>query len=116
MGFFDKILGRSADSRNVHCAGRDVTQEVASSASEAEPSLSREDNTQSYKTCAGCHARMLIISNAFVRREVAMRSQGCFQCAACGCYTCYECSDNRQPCACGQQRWEQRTYVPGPSR
>ena len=61
--------------------------------------------------CAGCRAKMVIISNAFVRRDLMMRSQGCFRCAACGRYTCFECSDNRKPCTCGQQRWEQRTYV-----
>ena len=61
--------------------------------------------------CSGCGTRMLIISNAAVRREVNMRSQGCFRCAACGRYTCYECSDNREACTCGAQRWEQRTYV-----
>jgi hypothetical protein len=61
--------------------------------------------------CAGCGRGMLIISNAFVRSEMMMRSQGCFRCAACGRYTCYGCSDNREPCQCGAQRWEQWTYV-----
>lgn len=61
--------------------------------------------------CAECGTKMTIISNAFARREVMARSQGCFQCAACGKYTCYGCSDNREPCRCGAQQWQQRTYV-----
>lgn len=62
--------------------------------------------------CSRCGKPMTVISNEIVRTEVTKRAQGCFQCAACSRYTCYECSDNRQPCQCGQMQWQRRTYVP----
>ena len=61
--------------------------------------------------CARCGIPMTIISGAVVRRELFMKAKGCFQCIACGRYTCYDCSDNREPCQCGQKQWVERLYV-----
>lgn len=70
-------------------------------------------NNQRNTCCARCGTQMTIVSGTSMNREFFVKvAQGCFQCKACGRYTCYDCSDNREPCQCGQKQWMESTYIP----
>ena len=71
----------------------------------------KSGNDQRNTRCAICGKYMTIISNALVHSVIAMQSQGCFQCKACGRFTCFNCSDNREPCKCGKNNWMPKIYI-----
>jgi len=61
--------------------------------------------------CSICHRSMRLLDGFVQTSDLRMRTQGCFQCRACGRLTCFNCSDNRKPCICGAKHWVERTYT-----
>jgi len=120
LGAIGSAYGAAGASGSIRPTRRVEYDTVLSSVSNARDtnrrltmSLLSRKKDDSIKRCSGCGAKMIVIQNQLVRREVMMRSQGCFKCASCGRYTCYDCSDNRRPCQCGAQSWMEQAYLPG---
>lgn len=62
--------------------------------------------------CARCGRAMTLVQGMMMRTsDYLTRTQGCYQCRACGRLNCYDCSDSRMPCECGAQQWSERTYL-----
>ena len=61
--------------------------------------------------CGTCGKPMTLVKGMMRTSDFMTRTQGCYQCRACGRLTCYDCSDNRKPCECGAQQWSERTYI-----
>lgn len=61
--------------------------------------------------CTGCRRPMTLVKGVMRTSDYMTRTQGCFQCRACGRLTCYDCSDSREPCKCGAHQWAERTYI-----
>jgi hypothetical protein len=61
--------------------------------------------------CARCGRPMTLVQGIMRTSDFMTRTQGCYQCRACGRLTCYDCSDSREPCDCGARQWSERTYV-----
>jgi hypothetical protein len=60
--------------------------------------------------CSRCHTPMTLVEGFMRTPDFITRTQGCYQCRACGRLTCYNCSDNREPCECGANQWFERAY------
>jgi len=61
--------------------------------------------------CSVCGRPMTLVKGMMRTSDFMTRTQGCYQCRACGRLTCYDCSDNREPCKCGAHQWSERTYL-----
>jgi hypothetical protein len=61
--------------------------------------------------CARCGRAMKLVQGMMSTPDFITRTQGCYQCRACGRLTCYDCSDSRMPCECGARQWSERTCL-----
>ncbi len=61
--------------------------------------------------CGRCGRPMTLVKGMMRTSDFMTRTQGCYQCRACGSLTCYDCSDRREPCERGAQQWSERTYI-----
>lgn len=75
----------------------------------AEPKVSGRDPNR--LRCSRCNSEMIIVSGMIMSSKVMAHAKGCFRCTACGAYECFECSDNRRPCLCGSQTWQEQLYI-----